>query len=280
MSRFVTLLILAGALLAGVFAFRRGPGVAAAHVATPRVATSVSHVAIPRRPMVVPPRPIANPVNDTTLITVINELAVRGETRFVITRVSMEGDALVVSAPDGSIPAFASEDSAREWAARVLPTATNGMDARFLAGLGRAIAKAQAPRDLDGTYAWTTAPRRDALAPDALLGAWTLLATAGEVPEALPGDPMGITMARGESGDRVLTEQEALQLALMKADLVRRGATRARKGDANANPWPPSPYWTAADAAHIARAMQPALEAFAARLTDDVDRVALTLVAR
>jgi hypothetical protein len=230
--------------------------------------------------MVVPPLPIASPINDTTLITVINELGVGGETRFVITRVSMDGDALVVSAPDGSIPAFVSEDSAREWAARVLPTTPDAMDARFLAGLGRVMAKAQSRRDLDGTYAWTTAPRRDALTPDALLGTWTLLSTAGEVPEALPGDPMGITMARGESGDRVLTEEEALQLALMKADLVRRGATRARRGDAHANPWPPSPFWTDDDAAHIAHAMQPAIAAFAARLTDDVDRVTLALVAR
>lgn len=289
MARFLTVVFVVYALLAGVFAFRGGPLLAPATVPTARLAERVAErgaergaparVDIPRQPMRRPPHRIASP--DTFDVSVAAMLRVRGESRWIIVRTTMAGAAMVVSAPDGRIPLFTSADSAHAWAERTLPAPTmTPEEARFREGMARRFERAGLfDCDVDQAYAWAAAPRRVGLAADTLLADWTLLAMASELAPATPGDPVGIAQARGETDARTLTETEELALALAKVDLVVRLAQGERKrlGDPLVAKWPPAPYWSDADAARVARAMRPAIVAFAARLTGDVDGVAQAL---
>ena len=298
MARFLMVVLVVYALLAGAFAFRGGPLLAPAAVPgerlamTPRSATRsptratparrASRPEIPRQPMRRPPLPVTSPMSDAFLHTVAARLVVRGESRWVVVRTSERGDeATVVSAPDGRIPAFASADSARAWAERTMPAPKlSPEEARFLTGLARRLERAGVfDGDLDQAYAWAAAPSREGLTADTLLAGWALLAMASELPAVTPGDPMGIAQARGEAGRTTLTDDEELTLAMAKVDLVVRLAQRERKrlGDPLVAQWPPAPYWSDADAARVAKAMRPAIVGLAGRLTDDLDGVARAL---
>ena len=137
MSRTPLVVISAGVLLAGVFAFRGTPAVSHVH-ATRRMAAP-SHADIPAQPGRAPSPPVRNAMTDSTPITVAMELIVRGASRWAIARVSLDGDELLVSAPDGRIPVFGDADSALAFATRVLPHEPDAEQAALWDSLGRAM---------------------------------------------------------------------------------------------------------------------------------------------
>ena len=217
-------------------------------------------------------------MTDSTPITVAMELLVRGTPRWAIARVSLDGEEVLVSAPDGRIPVFGDADSAIAFAARVLPHEPDAEQAVLWDSLGRAMSQEGFRYDLDAAYAWSTSPRREMLSPDSLLATWSLLALASELPERPGADPMGMALARGEDGRETLSEMQELRLSLMKVDLVVSLAAREPgRGTRAPVAWPPGDMWTDADAARVARYLEPAVVAFTARLSDDVDGVARAL---
>jgi hypothetical protein len=258
----------AGLLLAGAWAFRPAALPMSDHL--PR------HVPrpVPRQAATAPPLPVPDAMSDSTPLTLVVETRVAGATRYALARVSLDGDEVLVCAPDGRIPAFATRDAALAWASRVLPRPRDPNDAAAYATLDTQLRDAPPLSfDLDAAYAWARAARRDGLSPHDMLGAWTVLAMSAQLPVPPRGDPMFMAFARGEGGDRTPTDEEALAVSLMKVDLVVALAQR-QAGTSEQAAWPAgADVWSDADARRIARELERAIPAFAARLTDDVDGV-------
>ena len=280
MPRPLALLAALIVLLAGVWAFRPGAGATAFPVAVARAAHRPMSDLVPRQPPAPPRFPVASPVTDSTPITVVVEARAAGETRFLVMRAWLDGAMVLVAAPDGRIPAFATPGAARAWADRVLPRPTEPGVAALYDDMSRRLDEDRTHYDFDAAYAWARRPTRDGLAPTPLLGTWGMLALGGELPMPPRGDPMSVAFARGEDGNRALSDDEELALSLMKVDLVV-SLARHQEGTIDAATWPDDALvWSDADARRIGGEMADAIPALVARFTDDVAGVERALGAR
>jgi hypothetical protein len=249
-------------LLAGVWAFRPGE---------PRRDPRGGDL-VPRAMPARPPLPVPDAMSDATPMTLLVETRVAGATRYALARVSLDGDEVLVCAPDGRIPSFPTPDAALAWASRVLPRPRDPREAATVAAMGEQL-RATPPLafDLDAAWAWSRDARRDGLPPAAMLGAWTVLAMGAELPLATHGARMAFASGDGDHG--APTDEQALAMSLMKVDLIV-GLAQRRRGTMDAATWPAErEVWSDADARRIARELERAIPSFAARLTDDVDAV-------
>jgi hypothetical protein len=222
---------------------------------------------------------IPDSIRDRLPLTLLVQLTVCGEERFAVTRASLDGEQWMIMAPDGRIPVFRDAAAARRWAGRVMPRDPDAERQQGLDAVNDQLPVMFAV-DVDAVSAWTRQPVPKALPPAALLHGWHLLALGAEIPLAPRVDPMYFAMAHAEGRPERLSDEEELVLSLMRLDMVMRRES-SQHLEADARPWPAeAELWGADDARLVAGAMRPAIPAFVARLSGDVDDIERSLAGR
>jgi hypothetical protein len=277
MVRMFSVILTVAAAGGGLWAMRRS---AATDLLSSNVrsAVSQSRYPIPSVAPMAPPQRVADPMTPDLEFTVAVEVTARGKTQYALARMSTD-DQVLVMGPDGRVPVFPTEEAARAWGAQFLPSRGSPEEQAQMDSLAAIYVGTRVRADLDHAYAWAVAPSPDGLGPVALTRTWLVLSLSGELPEAPPGDPMTLAMAN-EGGARKLSPDEELGLSLMKASLIVSITARQHELDVSMK-WPEgAEMWSQGDAVRVAGAMKPAIPALVARLTTDVDAVALALSGR
>lgn len=216
---------------------------------------------------------------DGPAMTGVIEIVTGTRRRFVITRATDRGDAVLVTGPDGRIPMFVTEDAAWAFAERAIPPHPDpevaALERQMTAMLREQSRSRTAPDaiDLDRARLWAARPARDVASPRLIADAWSLLAMGGELPDAPSPDPMWLaSIHEGRAGESPAPEHRlrmtVMILEWMVVDANRR--TGREGGGLPDVPWPTDTVvWKADDDARLAAALGPAIPALEARFTED-----------
>lgn len=215
-------------------------------------AEPVNRHVIPRDPFPERTGDAPNAITDSLQVSTVVPYRANGGTGYVIERSSLEGSALIVATADGSIPAFASADSARAFVARLAQAADDSQEERVLSQLAGQFLGAPMV-DLDAAYTWAAHPGDGPMDAKLIANAWGLVAPSGEAPPLPPADVARLASLVHDDALGQLAEEGQLELSTMKLHVAADGGTTNLP--------------TAADEKRIAATLEPAIRRFVARIT-------------